>query len=222
MLHVELASRPSRVSSFVQPTVKEKSMICNIRQTSDFPPNWKRSAVSRSLSSQFGRFRNYEYILITRCTPKVVGSIPGRDRPKSLKLVVVASPPWRSMIMEIALGLARQYQDNGLVKCWLRIMGIALRLPRQYQDNGLVKCWLRIMGIALGLSRQRQDNGLVKCWLRIMGIALGLSRQYQDNGLVKCWLRIMGIALQLPRQRQDNGLVKDYGNSTRTGPPASG
>ena len=52
---------------------------------------------------------------------EVVGSIPGRDRPKSLKLVVMASP------------LA------------LRIMGIALRLVRQSQDNGLAKYWLKIV-----------------------------------------------------------------------------
>ena len=46
---------------------------------------------------------------------EVVCSIPGRHRPKSSKLVVVAFP------------LA------------LRTMGIALRLTRQCQDNGLVK-----------------------------------------------------------------------------------
>ena len=50
---------------------------------------------------------------------EVVGSIPGRDRPKSLKLVVVAFP--------LALG----------------IMGMALRLASQCQDNGLVKYWFK-------------------------------------------------------------------------------
>ena len=50
-----------------------------------------------------------------RTCPKLIG----RDKPKSLKVVVVAFP------------LA------------LRIMGIALRLARQCQDNGLVKYWLK-------------------------------------------------------------------------------
>ena len=31
---------------------------------------------------------------------EVVGSISGRDRPKSLKLVVVVFPPWRSGLWE--------------------------------------------------------------------------------------------------------------------------
>ena len=31
---------------------------------------------------------------------EVMGSIPVRDRPKSLKLVVVAFPPWRSGLWE--------------------------------------------------------------------------------------------------------------------------
>ena len=52
---------------------------------------------------------------------EVMGSIPYRDRPKSLKLVVVA----------FSLGL--------------RIMGIALQLARQCQDNELVKYWLKIV-----------------------------------------------------------------------------
>ena len=46
---------------------------------------------------------------------EVVGSIPGRDRPKSSKLVVVVTP-LALRIMEITLRLARQCQDNGLVK----------------------------------------------------------------------------------------------------------
>ena len=50
---------------------------------------------------------------------EVVGSIPSDDRPKSLRLVVVA------------FLLA------------LRIIGIALRLAHQCQDNGLVKYWLK-------------------------------------------------------------------------------
>ena len=52
------------------------------------------------------------------CLPRkreVVGSIHGRDTPKSLKLVIVDSP------------LA------------LRIMGVALRLARRCQDNSLKK-----------------------------------------------------------------------------------
>ena len=50
---------------------------------------------------------------------EVLGSIPGRDRPKSLKLVVMASP------------------------LTLRIMGMALRLALQCLDNGLVNYWLK-------------------------------------------------------------------------------
>ena len=46
---------------------------------------------------------------------EVAGSIPRCHRPKSLKLVVVASP-LALRITEIALRLARQCQDNGLVK----------------------------------------------------------------------------------------------------------
>ena len=52
------------------------------------------------------------------CEREIVGSIPGRDRPKSLKLVVVAFPPWSS-------GLWEQYYDwqhNGLVKYWLKLV----------------------------------------------------------------------------------------------------
>ena len=46
---------------------------------------------------------------------EVVSSIPGRDRLKSLKLLVVASP-LALRIMGVALWLARQCQDDGLVK----------------------------------------------------------------------------------------------------------
>ena len=46
---------------------------------------------------------------------QVMGSIPGRDRPTSLKLVVVAFP-LAFRIMGIALRLARHCQDNSLVK----------------------------------------------------------------------------------------------------------
>ena len=51
---------------------------------------------------------------------EVEGSIP--DRPKSLKLVVVAPspPPFALRIMGIAILQARQCQDNGLVKYWLK------------------------------------------------------------------------------------------------------
>ena len=46
--------------------------------------------------------------------------LPGRDRPKSLKLVVASPSALR--IMGIALRLARQCQDNGLVKYWFKIV----------------------------------------------------------------------------------------------------
>ena len=52
---------------------------------------------------------------------EVVGSIPRLDRLKYFKMVEVAFPLglW---IMGIVLQLARQCQDNGLVKYWLKIV----------------------------------------------------------------------------------------------------
>ena len=51
---------------------------------------------------------------------EVVGWIPGRDKPKSLKLIVVAFY-FVLRIMRIILRLACQCQDNGLVKIWLEM-----------------------------------------------------------------------------------------------------
>ena len=56
--------------------------------------------------------------LVVRLSPReheVVGSIPGQYRPKSLKLVIVGFP-MTFAIMGIALQLACQCQDNGLVQ----------------------------------------------------------------------------------------------------------
>ena len=50
---------------------------------------------------------------------EVVGSIPSCDRPKSLKLVVVAFPLGVKEYGN-SLRLAHQSQDNGLVKYWLK------------------------------------------------------------------------------------------------------
>ena len=51
---------------------------------------------------------------------EVVGSIPGQDRPKSLKLVEVAlsspPPPMALTVIGRPLRLVLQGQDNGLVK----------------------------------------------------------------------------------------------------------
>ena len=52
---------------------------------------------------------------------EVEGSIRGRDRPKSLKLVAVAFP-LALMIMEMAPRLAHHCQDNGLVKYCIKIV----------------------------------------------------------------------------------------------------
>ena len=52
---------------------------------------------------------------------EVMGSILGHDRPKSsIKTGSACSgfPPW---IMGLALRHARQCQDNGLVKYWLKV-----------------------------------------------------------------------------------------------------
>ena len=57
--------------------------------------------------------------LVVRVPPpewEVVGLIPGCDRPKSFKLVVVAFPLGAQDYGNSTTTLARQYQDNGLVE----------------------------------------------------------------------------------------------------------
>ena len=50
-----------------------------------------------------------------------MGSITGRDKPKSLKLVVVASP-LGAQVYGNSTTTGRQCQGNGLVKYWLKIV----------------------------------------------------------------------------------------------------
>ena len=50
---------------------------------------------------------------------EVVGSIPGLDRPKSLKLVVGGFPSWPLRVIGTALRLDNG-PDNGPVKFWLK------------------------------------------------------------------------------------------------------
>ena len=65
-------------------------------------------------------WKGLKFVLWERFKREFVGLVLGHDRPKSLKLVVVASP-LALRIIGIALKLARQCQYNGLVKNWLKL-----------------------------------------------------------------------------------------------------